>query len=452
MDTRRRIGPWLTREILGEGGNAIVYRAARDGDAQEFAVKVLQAKRVQSEPYRRFVREVQVLQNLGGFQGVLPLLDAYLPDRPTSSDPAWLSMPVATPIADALAGKPLDLVVEAIAAIADTLARLARRGISHRDVKPGNLYVYREDWIVGDFGLVALPDAESITNSERRLGPEHYTAYEMVINPAGADPKPADVYSLGKTLWVLATGEKFPPGGHQRSDERDLQIARFRTDTRAELLDRTIDRTTLLRPDGRPTMESVARDLRAWLRLPSRPAEATRTIDVEALVEPFKKKLQTEIDAETSEQERVRMGMRVARELEALSAPLDAALRRLDSRAQIGRADHNLGAALHVPDTLGSERRIHSDEHVSSIVSGPRYFPFAVSYGWGLDLYESGVVAIQTVVFVGHEEVLGSDFWWAGDRRRAEVGSVELATILRQSVDEMSRELQKALRIYESKL
>ncbi len=51
-------------------------------------------------------------------------------------------MPIATPIATALAEAPLVTIVAALAEIAGTLARLAERSVGHRDIKPGNLYEF----------------------------------------------------------------------------------------------------------------------------------------------------------------------------------------------------------------------------------------------------------------------------------------------------------------------
>jgi len=149
--------------------------------------------------------------------GLLPLLGSHLPDHPSKADRPWLSMPIATPIAKSLAGRPLTDVVAAVAAVADTLACLqADFDIAHRDIKPGNLYELDGDWLIGDFGLIALPDAETLTQDGRQVGPAHYTAYEMILSPTTAEPHPADVYSLGKTLWVLATGQAWPPEGTSR--------------------------------------------------------------------------------------------------------------------------------------------------------------------------------------------------------------------------------------------
>jgi len=59
----------------------------------------------------------------------------------------------------------------------------------------------------------------------------------MIVNPVSADPHAADVYSLGKTLWVLATGQAFPPEGHQPAKTRGFQIDDYRAHPRADVLD-----------------------------------------------------------------------------------------------------------------------------------------------------------------------------------------------------------------------
>src|SRR5262249_38961399 len=157
--------------------------------------------KVEREPYQRFVREIAFLREHQAVDGLLPLVDAYLPDEPTKRDVPWLAMPIATPISEALQGRPLGDVVTAVSTIADTLWRLQHDfGIAHRDIKPGNLYELEGAWLIGDFGLVALPDTDGLTAEGRPLGPAHYTAYEMIRDPASADAHAADVYSLGKTL------------------------------------------------------------------------------------------------------------------------------------------------------------------------------------------------------------------------------------------------------------
>ena len=86
------------------------------------------------------MREIVFLREHLSVDGVVPLVDAYLPDEPMKYDVSWLAMQVATPIGNALQGRPLGDVVTAVSAIADRLWRLQRDfGIAHRDIKPGNL-------------------------------------------------------------------------------------------------------------------------------------------------------------------------------------------------------------------------------------------------------------------------------------------------------------------------
>lgn len=453
VDLSRSFGKWVRGARIGGGGNADVYRATRDDLPDGVALKVLRSRKVQGEPYKRFRQEVKVLRELGGFVGVLPVIDANLPERPTAGDPAWLAMPLANPVAEALTGQPSEIVIEAVAQIADTLTRLARRGISHRDIKPSNLYYREGEWLVGDFGLVAIPGGEDITRNDKQLGPQHFIPYEMIVDPVNADPAAADVYSLAKTLWVLVVERRYPPPGRQSATEVGLRIADLRSAPRVDLLDELIDRATALKPETRPTMEAFAADLHTWLVVRAEGREPRRPgIDVHDLVNPVRAKLRDEIEAENVDEERRRLGAVATARLRALSAPLDVALVQLDPRAEIERFNHNLGSTLHEIETLGSSRIIFRDEHVSSISSGPEGFPYSAAYGWGLDIDEDGQARLSTVVYVGHEAVLGSDFYWQGPIRHAAVGSVELAKACEDAIDELGPKLREGLEAYEKGL
>jgi serine/threonine protein kinase len=119
-------------------------------------------------------------------------------------------MPVATPLTEVLEKETeLAIVVDAVATFAETLIDLAGKGISHRDIKPGNLFRFQDKWVIGDFGIADYPEKEALTEQGKKLGPLHFMAPEMLENPDTADGNLADVYSLAKTLWVLAAGQNF---------------------------------------------------------------------------------------------------------------------------------------------------------------------------------------------------------------------------------------------------
>jgi serine/threonine protein kinase len=266
-----RIGEFRIRRWLAGGGNADVYEAVRAD--KPVALKILRNRDGTSEPYRRFRQEAAQHKQLSDSEipGVLPLLDFDVPRDPSDARPPWLAMPIARPIVRALGNEPeLEEVVGAVADIADTLARLHADNIAHRDIKPDNLYRYRNAWVIGDFGLVSVPGGEPLTVGAKALGPRNFLAPEMTLQPTSADGRQADVYSLGKTLWCLITGLPTPPSGEHR---RELEWKRLGAwgvaHPRAFYLDHLIEQMCTEIAAARPPMSSVASTLRGWARSPA---------------------------------------------------------------------------------------------------------------------------------------------------------------------------------------
>lgn len=445
---RRRIGPWTVHEQIGKGGNARVYRAERD-EQVPIALKVLDRQRLGGERYRRFLQEIKFLRSLGPFPGVLPLLDAYLPATPSGADPPWLAMPIATPIADAVADLALDKVVGAVAQIASTLAELAKRGVGHRDIKPGNLYALDGAWLVGDFGLVAAPEADdAITRAGKALGPAHFTAYEMIIDPVGADPLPADVYSLAKTLWSLVVGLPYPPDGPQPADGRNKwSIRELRPDVRSAALDQLIDRATQLTPTARPTMAQFAAELRAWQAL----STISPAIDIASHARRLREKMRGEIDAEDVLAERKRLALATVRSLQMACRPLDDALKAIHPRPELDIVGDKLtNTELHL--THRTREAVFSYERTSKIASRLDLRRYVVAYGRGLDLLEDGEVVLGAYIIVHFEKVLGVDFHWSAGERSAPAGSIEAERAIQQLVTELAAELDKAIAVFAEKV
>jgi serine/threonine protein kinase len=222
---------WTLTRRLKPGGNGEVW-IAEHVELGQGALKLLKL-RFQSEDhkrYRRFCIEAQKHQELArSHPGVLPFLGSALPENPTQATPAWLATRIAIPVRKALEGCPLRVSVGAVASFAETLATLHDQGISHRDIKPDNLFNYENRWVLGDFGLVDYPDKDSLTDTGERLGPYHYLAPEMLDEAKRSDGRKADVYSLGKTLWVLATEQQMPLPGEQRADNPQLGVGAYRS-------------------------------------------------------------------------------------------------------------------------------------------------------------------------------------------------------------------------------
>jgi serine/threonine protein kinase len=377
---------------------------------------------------------------------LLPLLDAHLPERPSKADQPWLAMPIATPIAPALEGRPLADVVGAVAAIADTLARLQRDfNIAHRDIKPGNLYELAGSWLIGDFGLVALPDAESLTVDGRQVGPAHYTAYEMILSPTAADLHPADVYSLGKTLWVLATGQTWPPEGHQPVGTRGFEIGDFRPHLRSGALDQEVDLMTRLHPEERPSKDQVARDLASWQELAAEPA----AFDVSEARTRLREKLQSAIAQQNTLEQYKDLAHGAVRRLQELTAPLNSGLKSLYPRTQVDSMTDEL-----TQNTVRSLRPGRDQEIVFRWQRCTLIAPFdrrgstALRMSRSLELLSNGLILLHLLVLVGPEGTMGSYFDWQLEEMSAPVGSVEAEKMLEDAVRELSDALRQGVDVF----
>ena len=95
-------------------------------------------------------------------------------------------------------------------------------GVIHRDVKPQNIMVLRNGLIkVMDFGIAKLPNAETVTMTDKAIGTVYY------MSPEQASAKPidcrSDLYSLGAMIYELATG-KLPFDGESPVSIAVMQI------------------------------------------------------------------------------------------------------------------------------------------------------------------------------------------------------------------------------------
>jgi hypothetical protein len=138
--------------------------------------------------------------------------------------------------------------------------------MAHRDIKPENVYRHEDAWVVGDLGLIQIPDAESLTAGAGMLGPKYFLAPEMMVDPASAAGAPADVYSLAKTMWVLATGQRFPPPGQHLLSELAMRVSTYTPHPYGYQLDALLERATAFDPAARPAAREFRDELTAWLR------------------------------------------------------------------------------------------------------------------------------------------------------------------------------------------
>lgn len=278
-----QLGRWTLRRYIDGGGNGEVWEA-RDDDHTNVAIKLLRRRIRRADAVERFRSEIEALRRVGSHPSVLPLIDSFVPDDP-QTDTAWLAMPVAEPLAPRLrSDSDIRDVAKAMLEVAEGLAHAkASAHVCHRDIKPANLFYHDGRACVGDFGLADYPEKDAITQEHQKLGPVFYIAPEMLSDPASACGFAADVYSFAKTLWVFATGQRYPiPGPHSRQNKQ-ICIETYCDDERAYMLDQLVEACTQFDSAKRPDIDSVASELRAW-RDGAEPSDQTGTPELNTVV------------------------------------------------------------------------------------------------------------------------------------------------------------------------
>lgn len=100
------------------------------------------------------------------------------------------------------------LAIEIIIQVAEALEHAHDRGLIHRDVKPKNIMITKEGVVkLADMGLArAISDVEAAeAEAGRAFGTPYYISPEQIRGEKEIGP-PADIYSLGTTLYHMVTG------------------------------------------------------------------------------------------------------------------------------------------------------------------------------------------------------------------------------------------------------
>src|SRR6202795_2860358 len=151
----KRLGPYEILSNIGAGGMGEVYRAQDTRLDRIVAIKVLPPHLADSsEMKERFEREGKTISSLnhphictlydvGHQDGIDYLVMEYLEGETLAA------RLVKGPL-------PLDQVLKYAIEIADALDKAHRNGITHRDLKPGNIMLTKSGTKLLDFGLAKL--------------------------------------------------------------------------------------------------------------------------------------------------------------------------------------------------------------------------------------------------------------------------------------------------------
>ena len=190
----------------GAGGMGAVYRARDLTTGATVAVKILTGREVREA--QRFDQEGAILAGL-----VHPAIVRYIAHGVADSGARYIAM-------EWMDGEDLaarlerehPTITEAVAIArrtAEALAYAHQRGVVHRDIKPGNLFLPGgaiDRLKVLDFGIARLTSgARKLTRTGSVIGTPGYMAPELVRGARDITPR-ADVFSLGCVMFQCLTG------------------------------------------------------------------------------------------------------------------------------------------------------------------------------------------------------------------------------------------------------
>src|SRR5262245_8839655 len=208
----RKLGRFIVRALLGQGGMASVWRAHDELSGRDVALKVLAENLATSvDACRRFRREAEIAALLdhpsiasvyeAGEQDGAVYLAMALIDGRTLAERLTAGLP---PIVPAL---------RTLALAADALGYAHGRGVLHRDVSSRNIMTGDDGRVfVLDFGLALVYGRSRLSSSGARLGTIAFMSPEGMRGEE-ADPR-SDLFGLGVTAYHYLTGN-FPFTGER---------------------------------------------------------------------------------------------------------------------------------------------------------------------------------------------------------------------------------------------
>jgi serine/threonine protein kinase len=213
---RKLAGRYEVRQVLGQGGMGLVYRAYDTVIRREVAVKTI-LDIPDPASLQLFYKECDVLASLS-HPNIVEIFDIGEFEEEGKNKPYFVMplLPGTTLeafIRNASHRLTVERTVEIISQACRGLQAAHERGLVHRDLKPSNIFVMEDDSVkIIDFGVAHMADTHSTRAQKGTL---------LYMSPEQIEMKPlsplSDIFSLSVVCYEALTGRQ--PFQHARADE-----------------------------------------------------------------------------------------------------------------------------------------------------------------------------------------------------------------------------------------
>jgi hypothetical protein len=203
-------GRYQVKKFLGEGGKKKVYLVHDKVLERDVVFALIKTERLDDVTRLRVSREAQVMGRLGDHHNIMTIHDMGDENgQPYIVLPLMPGGDVGSVIEKAPERRlPIEQAIGIAKAVCRGLEYAHGKGVIHRDIKPGNVWLSGDGTAkVGDFGLALAVDLSRLTNEGMMVGTYYYMPPEQAMG--GDITAQADLYSVGAMLYEMVTGR--PP-------------------------------------------------------------------------------------------------------------------------------------------------------------------------------------------------------------------------------------------------
>ena len=200
FDNRYRV-----ERIVGIGGMAVVFKATDLLMRRTVAIKILKDEiSADEQAVQRFKHEYRAVAMLS-HQNIVNIHDASVRDNIKYIVMEYVEGITLKNYMQHREVLNLREIISYTTQILRALDHAHKKGIIHRDIKPQNIMLLKNGVIkVMDFGIAKLPNAETVTMTDKAIGTVYYISPEQVSG--GPCDARSDLYALGVMLYEMATG------------------------------------------------------------------------------------------------------------------------------------------------------------------------------------------------------------------------------------------------------